>query len=203
MRAPTTERSQQRSRLTGGLVPLLWAVGVMWVAEMVDTALGGDLDALGIEPRELDGLIGVALAPFLHAGFGHLIANTVPLLVMGFAIALGGLARVVAVSVTVALASGLGTWLVAPADTLHIGASGLVFGYAAYLIARGVFSRNLVHLLAGAVVVIFFGTALLGGLVPEEGVSWQAHLFGAIGGVLAARMLTPDRDGSRARVQRS
>lgn len=203
MRAATTERSQQRSRLTGGLVVLLWAVGVMWVAEMVDTALGGDLDALGIEPRELDGLIGVALAPFLHAGFGHLIANTVPLLVMGFAIALGGLARVVAVSVTVALVSGLGTWLVAPADTLHIGASGLVFGYAAYLIARGVFSRNLVHLLAGAVVVIFFGTALLGGLVPEEGVSWQAHLFGAIGGILAARMLTPDRDGSRARLQRS
>nr|MBA2261038.1 rhomboid family intramembrane serine protease [Solirubrobacterales bacterium] len=77
--------------------------------------------------------------------------------------------------------------------TVHIGASGLVFGYATYLIARGIFSRNLVHLALGGVIVLVFGTVLLGGLIPENGVSWQAHLFGALGGILAARLLTPDR----------
>lgn len=181
----------------GAFGPLVGLVAIMWVAEMVDVVLGGRLDGLGIEPRDADGLIGVGLAPFLHAGFGHLIANTIPLLLMGFAIALGGLARVVGVTVVVGLVSGLGTWLIAPAGTVHIGASGLVFGYATYLISRGIFSRNLVHLALGAVIVLVFGTVLLGGLIPEDGVSWQAHLFGAIGGVIAARMLTRDRAAAR------
>ena len=192
----TAEPAKERM---GAFGPLLGLVAIMWIAEMVDIVLGGRLDGLGIEPRDADGLIGVALAPFLHAGFGHLIANTVPLLLMGFAIALSGLARVVAVTVIVGLVSGLGTWLIAPEGTVHIGASGLVFGYATYLIARGVFSRNLVHLALGAVIVLVFGTVLLGGLIPEDGISWQAHLFGAIGGVLAARVLTPDRAKPAAR----
>jgi len=177
----------------GAFGPLVGLVAIMWIAEMVDVVVGGRLDGLGIEPRDADGLVGVVLAPFLHAGFGHLIANTIPLLLMGFAIALSGLARVVGVTVIVGLVSGLGTWLIAPAGTVHIGASGLVFGYATYLIARGIFSRNLVHLALGAVLVLVFGTVLLGGLIPEDGISWQAHLFGAIGGVIAARLLTPER----------
>ena len=189
MRA-TAEPAKERMDAFG---PLLGLVAIMWIAAMVDLVLGGRLDGLGIEPRDTDGLIGIALAPFLHGGFGHLIANTIPLLLMGFAIALGGLARVVAVTAIVALVSGLGTWLIAATGTLHIGASGLVFGYATYLISRGIFSRNLVHLALGGVIVLVFGTVLLGGLIPEDGVSWQAHLFGAIGGVLAARLLTPDR----------
>ncbi|MDQ3609605.1 MAG: rhomboid family intramembrane serine protease, partial [Actinomycetota bacterium] len=178
----TAEPAKERM---GAFGPLLGLVAIMWIAEMVDVVLGGRLDGLGIEPRDADGLVGVALAPFLHAGFGHLIANTIPLLLMGFAIALSGLARVIGVTVIVGLVSGLGTWLIAPAGTVHIGASGLVFGYATYLIARGMFSRNLVHLALGAVIVLVFGTVLLGGLIPEDGISWQAHLFGAVGGVLA------------------
>jgi len=186
----TAEPAKERM---GAFGPLLGLVAIMWIAEMVDVVLGGRLDGLGIEPRDADGLVGVVLAPFLHAGFGHLIANTIPLLLMGFAIALSGLARVIGVTVIVGLVSGLGTWLIAPAGTVHIGASGLVFGYATYLVARGIFSRNLVHLALGAAIVLVFGTVLLGGLIPEDGISWQAHLFGAIGGVLAARMLIPDR----------
>ncbi len=189
MRA-TTEPAKGRMDAFG---PLLGLVAIMWIAEVVDVVLGGRLDGLGIQPRDADGLVGIGLAPFLHAGFGHLIANTIPLLAMGFAIALSGLARVVGVTVIVGLVSGLGTWLIAPAGTVHIGASGLVFGYATYLIARGIFSRNLVHLALGGVIVLVFGTVLLGGLIPENGVSWQAHLFGALGGILAARLLTPDR----------
>jgi membrane associated rhomboid family serine protease len=161
----------------------------MWVAEIVDTALGGRFDSLGIEPRQVDGLTGVVLAPFLHGGFGHLISNTVPFLVLGALLALSGLARVLAVTAIVALVSGIGTWLVAPSATVHIGASGLVFGFAAYLVARGVFDRRLHYVATGLVVAFVYGTTLLFGLLPRPGVSWQGHLFGALGGLLAARLL--------------
>jgi membrane associated rhomboid family serine protease len=165
---------------------VLIMLAVMWVSEVVDIAAGHKLDELGIEPRETDGLIGVGTAPFLHAGFGHLLSNTLPFVVLGLAIAFEGLKRLAAVTAIVMLVSGLGTWLFAPANSIHIGASGVVFGYAAYLIVRGVFNRSLGQLALAAVVVLFLGGALLGGLVPRAGVSWQGHFFGAVGGVLAA-----------------
>ena len=179
-----------------GLLVVAAMVAVMWVSETVDLVVGR-LDALGIEPRSVDGLSGVVLAPFLHAGFGHLISNTVPFLVMGALIALSGLRRVLAVTVIVALVSGLGTWLIAPASSLHIGASGVVFGYAAYLVARGVFDRRLVYLATGLVVALVYGSSLLLGLLPREGISWQGHLFGALGGLLAARVLARRRSAVR------
>ena len=162
---------------------------LMWVVEIADQVAGGRLDRNGIEPRELDGLDGVVWAPFLHGGFDHLIRNTIPFLLLGFTIALGGLARVAAVTAVVALVGGLGTWLVAPGNTVHIGASGIVFGYAGYLVARGVFSRSLGQIGLGLLVLAVWGTTLLQGLVPETGISWQGHLFGAIGGIVAARLL--------------
>jgi membrane associated rhomboid family serine protease len=167
---------------------------LMWVVEIIDQVVGGSLDQHGIEPRDGDGLIGIVASPFLHGGFGHLIGNTIPFLVLGATIALSGLARVAAATVIIALVGGLGTWLVAPSGTTHIGASGVVFGYAAYLISRGLFSRNLLHLAAGVLVVAVYGTTLLFGLVPTPGVSWQGHLFGAVGGVVAARVLDRRRE---------
>ena len=95
----------------------------------------------------------------------------------------------VAVTAIVMLVGGLGTWLIAPSHTVHIGASGIVFGYAAYLVARGVYSRSLGQIAIGLVVLVIWGTTLLQGLVPEDGISWQGHLFGALGGILAARVL--------------
>jgi membrane associated rhomboid family serine protease len=172
-----------------GVILVLALVAVMWVVEAVDQLADGRLDAYGIVPREVDGLDGVAFAPFLHAGWDHLIGNTIPFLLLGFAIALGGIARVATVTVIVALVGGIGTWLVAPANTVHIGASGIVFGFAAYLVARGVYSRSMMQIALGVVVLAVWGTTLLRGLVPEDGISWQGHLFGAIGGVLAARLL--------------
>lgn len=163
--------------------------GVMWVAEVVDAVVGHRLDRLGIQPRDFEGLAGVITAPFLHAGFGHLLSNTVPFVAMGLAIALRGALRVLAVTAIVALVSGLGTWLFGASNSLHIGASGLVFGYATYLLTQGWLVRNGVNIAIGLVVGLVWGTALLGGLLPQPGISWQAHLFGAIGGVAAARAL--------------
>ena len=190
-----TEVDRPRDERRAGFQLVLGMVAVMWVEEIVDQAADANLDQYGIEPREPDGLVGILTAPFLHAGFDHLTSNTVPFLVMGLAIALAGALRVVTVTAIVMLVGGLGTWLVAPENTVHIGASGVVFGYATYLLVRGFYNRRALELLMGLIVGALWGSALLSGLVPREGISWQGHLFGAIGGVVAARVLAPKREG--------
>jgi membrane associated rhomboid family serine protease len=195
----TTPRRTDPRRTAIGIVIAL--VALMWVLEVVDVALDHRLDRYGIEPRDPDGLDGVVAAPFLHVGFGHLIANTLPFVVMGVVIAFEGPLRLVGVTAIVAVVSGLGTWLVAPENTIHLGASGVVFGYATYLIARGLFNRRAGELAIGVGVAVLWGGALLGGLEPQRGISWQGHLFGALGGLLAAWALA--RPQSRARSQAS
>ena len=180
-----------------GLAFVAVMAAIMWAAEVLDRLLGGDLDAHGIEPGQVDGLLGIALAPFLHAGFGHLAGNTLPFLLLGATIALTGLARVAAVTAIVAVVAGLGTWLTAASGTVHIGASGIVFGYAAYLVSRAFFSRRLAHSIVGIVVIALYGTTLLFGVLPEDGISWQGHIFGAMGGVLAAYLLDRRDDARR------
>jgi membrane associated rhomboid family serine protease len=172
---------------------LLAMVLLMWGLEVVDTALDHRLDRYGIVPREVEGLDGVVAAPFLHVGFGHLAANTLPFVVMGLVIALEGALRLLGVTAITAVVSGLGTWLIAPEDTIHLGASGVVFGYATYLIARGWFSRRVAEIAIGVAVAVLWGGALLAGLEPQQGISWQGHLFGAIGGLVAARVLSEPR----------
>jgi membrane associated rhomboid family serine protease len=172
-----------------GLAAVALVTAAMWVSEAVDTVLGGALDRFGIVPREVSGLDGIALAPFLHGGFGHLMANTVPFVVLGATIALAGLARLVAVSAIVVVLGGLGTWVTGAPSTVHIGASGVVFGFAAYLIARGVFARQPMEVAVSAVVLVVWGGTVLGGVLPQDGISWQGHLFGAVAGVLAAWLL--------------
>ena len=180
-----------------GLVFVGAMVALMWAVEVVDAA-GANLDANGIHPRDVDTLPDIAFAPFLHAGWGHLIGNTVPFLLLGGAIALSGLIRTAAVTAIVVVVGGLGTWLIGPADTNHIGASGVVFGFAAYLIARGAFSRKPLHLVAGLAVIAVYGATLLFSLVPHPGISWQGHLFGAVGGIVAARVLDRRRAAAPA-----
>jgi len=183
----------ERSARTNGLLAVAAMVALMWLLEVVDVIAGNRLDAYGIEPRSTEGLPEVVSAPFLHLGFDHLVSNTVPFAVMGAAIALGGVVRVLMVTAIVALVSGLGVWLIAPSGTTTLGASGLVFGYATYLLLRGVFNRSVLEIAIGVVVGVVWGTALLGGLLPQEGISWQAHFFGAVGGVIAARALRRER----------
>jgi membrane associated rhomboid family serine protease len=184
----------------GGFILIAAMVAVMWLVEVFD-AVGGDPDAAGIRPRDPDGLVGVALSPFLHGSWGHLIGNTIPFVVLGAAIAIGGLLRVAIVSGTVVVVGGLGTWLTAPSNTIHIGASGMVFGFAAYLIARGAYTRTPMHVFGGLVVMAVYGATLLSGFVPTPGVSWQGHLFGAVGGVVAARFLHHGRAPAGTRVR--
>ncbi|HWL42112.1 MAG TPA: rhomboid family intramembrane serine protease [Ilumatobacter sp.] len=192
---PAASGEPTGSQLTASLVPVGLMLAAMWVLEIIDTVVGHRLDQHGIRPRRLDGVDGIAWAPFLHGGFGHLIANTLPFAVLGGAIALGALKRFVLVTVIVAVIGGVGTWLTGAANSVHIGASGLVFGFLTYLLTRGLFARNLVYILGGIVVFMVYG-GVLWGILPSPGISWQGHLFGAIGGVVAAYALHADREAA-------
>jgi membrane associated rhomboid family serine protease len=164
-------------------------LAIMWLVEVINTLDSNDLNTDGIYGRSVSHLWGILTSPFIHASFAHLIANTIPFAFMGLIIALRGAARLAVVTAIVIVVGGLGTWLVAPSNESTIGASGVVFGYAAYLLARGFFDRSARELVIGLVVGVVWGGALLASLVPHAGISWQGHLFGAVGGVVAASLL--------------
>jgi membrane associated rhomboid family serine protease len=167
------------------LLPVVVMLAVMWAVEIVDVPLDGDLDRFGIRPRRIDGLDGIVFGPFLHRGFGHLFANSIPFVVLGAAIAIGNVRRWATVTLIVGAVSGLGAWVFSAAGTVTVGASGLVFGYLTYLVTRGFFARKASYLLGGLLALAVYG-GILWGLVPRPGISWSGHLFGALGGVLAA-----------------
>ena len=167
------------------VAPILVLVGVMWALELLDTAMGYPLDAYGIVPRSEDGLIGIGLAPFLHYGIGHLLANTTALLVLG-ALVLLTTPYFWMLTVAVTLFGGMAVWLTGDPHTLVLGASGLVYGYAGYLVALGAFRRSLTNILVAVLVVVLYGGFVFGVLPGRAGISWQGHLFGAIVGVLMA-----------------
>lgn len=164
-------------------------VALMWGLEIVDVALGGALNAFGIIPRTAIGLRGILLAPFLHGGFPHLIANTVPFVVLGWLVMLRRTSDFFWVTAIVMLLGGLGTWLFAPARTIHIGASGVIFGYLGFLISRGYFERRFGSILFSLIVLALYGGLIWGVLPGQIGISWQGHLFGFIGGIMAARLM--------------
>ncbi|MFO7249674.1 MAG: rhomboid family intramembrane serine protease [Actinomycetes bacterium] len=174
----------------GGVALVLLLLGAMWILEILDQFLFfGRLDHYGIVGGDPEGLVGVPLAPFLHAGFGHLMANSLPLLVLGIMAAIRGVGRFIAATMIIVLVSGVGVWVVTPPYVVTVGASGLVFGYFGYVVARGLFDRHSLDIALGIVVVVLYSSLLWGVLPGDPGVSWQGHLFGLVGGVLAAWLL--------------
>lgn len=169
-----------------GFVALLYSI------EFVDTLMDNRLDQEGVQPQQRDGLLGILFAPLLHVGWGHLAANTLPLLLLGFLILLSGVGQWLEVTVIVWFVGGLGTWLVAQPNTVHLGASVLVFGWLVHLILRGFFTGQPGQIVLGLIVLFVYGGVLWGVLPGQTGISWQGHLFGAVGGGLAA-WLTADR----------
>ncbi|MEU5318838.1 rhomboid family intramembrane serine protease [Streptomyces sp. NPDC021056] len=166
---------------------MLGWVALLWLLEVMDAVSGHALDDFGIVPRESSELIDVVPASFIHFGWAHIAANTVPLLVMGFLAALGGIRRFLAVCALVIVADGLGVWLIAPAHTNTAGASGLIFGLFGFLLVSGFVERRLLGVMAGLLVGAVWGSSILTGLAPTQtGVSWQGHLLGLVAGVAAA-----------------
>lgn len=152
----------------------------------------GGLDQFGIIPRNPIGLRGILFAPFLHGGLGHLISNTIPFLVLGWLVMLRETTDFFVVSILSALVSGLGTWLLGATGT-HLGASGVIFGYLGYLLARGYFERSMVAIAMSLFVGTLYGSLIWGLLPLQQGISWEGHLFGFLGGILSAKLLADDQ----------
>jgi membrane associated rhomboid family serine protease len=173
-----------------GLLLLAAIVVAMWVIEAINSIDSNGLDRDGIHSRDIGRFWGILTSPFIHASFQHLMDNTVPFVVLGVIIALHGAARLLLVTGFIVAIGGLGTWVIGPGGTSTIGASGVVFGYATYLLTRGFFDRSIWELAVGVAVGVFWGAALLSSLVPHGGISWQAHLCGAVAGVVVAWRLS-------------
>lgn len=191
------------SRAGGGFLaraiqPLL-LLAVMWIVRALDDALPGSWNQMfGIISWSLDGLDGILLSPGLHGSWSHLASNSLPFLLLGLLVALDGVGRFWAVTVIVALIGGTGTWLVNAPGTVTVGASGLVFGYFGYLLIRAFVARSLGHgilyaLIALVIAGLYGGSMWIGIFGAGEGISWQAHLFGAVGGAIAAIATRPKR----------
>ncbi|MFP5282034.1 MAG: rhomboid family intramembrane serine protease [Actinomycetes bacterium] len=161
----------------------------LWLLELVDQLSGNALDNFGIHSQNVDGLPEIFTAPFLHAGWDHLISNSVPFFVLGFLVLLGGAARWLLSSLISVISSGLTAWLLTPPNTIVLGASGLIFGWLTYLLVRGLWSRKPAQILLAVVVLLVYGGLIWGVLPSGAGISWQAHLGGAVGGVVAAWLL--------------
>lgn len=196
--------------VVGGLTVLSFVV-LLWVIELFDSLSSHRLDDNGIRPLETDGLVGILFAPLLHSNWDHLIANTVPALVLGFLMTLAGMSRFIFATAIVWILGGLGTWLIGNVGTHcpyvgvrcevnHIGASGLIFGWLAFLIVFGFFTRKVWEIVVGVIVLLVYGSVLLGVLPGTPGVSWQGHLSGAVAGVIAAYLLSgPERKAREKR----
>lgn len=185
-----TDSPERPSVIAAARSSLLWLAG-LWGIEIVDTLLlGSRLQRHGIHPRAVDGLIGVLCAPWLHGGWGHLLANSVPFVVLGTLVRLRGFAKFAGVTAIVVALGGLGTWLTGGSQTNHIGASGLIFGWFGYLLLAGWYERSLLTALVSVVVGFLYGGMIWGVLPTRPGVSWQGHLFGFAAGWLAAKWLS-------------
>ncbi len=165
------------------LVALVWGVGGL------NALFDYRFSEYGIVPRTVDGLIGIPLMPFLHGSFDHLVVNTAPLAVLGGLVAVQGSRKFWMATVAITLVGGGALWVVGR-NAVHVGASGLIFGYFGYLIARAWYTRSLLAVFIAIVVAVVYGGILLG-VLPffQQGVSWEGHLTGLIAGVLAARVM--------------
>ncbi|NER78217.1 MAG: rhomboid family intramembrane serine protease [Leptolyngbya sp. SIO1D8] len=165
-------------------------VGLLWGVQLVNALLfNNGLAVYGIHPRQLSGLQGILWAPLLHGSFSHLMSNTVPLLTLGWLIMLQETGNLLIVTIIAAFVSGLGTWFMGAPMSVHIGASGVVFGYLGYLLLRGYFERSVISISLSLLVIALYGGLIWGVLPNQPGVSWEGHLFGFVGGCLAARLL--------------
>jgi membrane associated rhomboid family serine protease len=178
---------KDQAKVLGGFV------AIIWIVEIIDyTVFRGNLDRFGIRPRNPEGLIGILFAPFLHGSFAHAAANTVPFLVLGWLVSLRSLSDFFTVSIVGAFISGVGTWLVGNPYSVHVGASGMIYSYLGYLLFRGYFERKPVAIFLAILVAIAYGSVIWGVFPQRAGISWEGHLFGFLGGIVAARLLSKE-----------
>ena len=166
-------------------------LGVFWAVFVVNSVLGGALLRLGVIPRTAIGLRGILFAPFLHASLNHIVANSIPFVVLGWMVMLRDERHFIPVTLAGMLGSGLMAWLLGAPGTVHIGASGVIFGYLGFLMLTGWYTRSFLSILLSVVVTLVWGSLVLGMVPGAPGISWQAHVGGFLGGAFAARAVSP------------
>lgn len=182
-------REQFFEALKNNLGLLFGIVAILWGLEIVDTVFRGALDQFGVQPRRISRIPGILTSPFIHLGFGHLISNTVPFLILGGIVLVGGRKTFLLASFLIIVLSGSALWLLGPANTNHIGASSLIFGYLGFLLARGIFEKSGFWIVVSLLVLVFYGGMMWGVLPGQRGISWQGHLFGFLSGIATAWVL--------------
>lgn len=169
----------------GSAIGMLLALAVLYGIEFFDVTNPQDhLDTNGIEPRTIHGLEGILWAPLLHFGWAHLMSNSLPFLVLGWLVLAGGVGQFIGVTAVVWLVAGFGTWLIG-APGIHGGASGVIFGWMVFLLLRGFAQRSMAQIIVAVVLFLYWGGMLWGVLPGQPGISWEGHLSGALGGLLA------------------
>ncbi|WP_018016509.1 rhomboid family intramembrane serine protease [Corynebacterium capitovis] len=182
-----------RQKRASGFRAAFGFLAVIWIVFIVNAVFfGGTLNYLGIHPLDVTSGWHILTSPLLHANIDHISSNSVPGAIFCFLIGYSGRRVFWEVTVIALLIGGLGVWLFGGVGTNHIGASGLIYGWLAYLVVRGVFNRSGRQILLGIVLGFFYSGLIWGVLPGTPGVSWQAHLFGAIGGILAGMLITSD-----------
>ncbi|KKK06640.1 rhomboid family intramembrane serine protease [Micromonospora sp. HK10] len=176
-------------------VAMCAVVPVLFLIEALDVGLRADLDVTaGIIPRRIQGLDGVIFSPFLHAGWNHLYSNSIPLILLGTFVLAAGTRRFLWSTMVIILVSGLGVWFTGSPNSVVVGASGVIFGYLGILLTRGVVERSWWNFAVVLLVGLLYGWQLLGILPTDERISWQGHLFGFLGGIVAAILFRRRRD---------
>lgn len=168
---------------------------LIWVVFFIELLPIFNIENLGIHPRQLIGLIGIFLSPVLHGGFGHIMANTPPLFVLLLLTLLFYKKEASQVVLIIIVLGGFLVWLFGAPNTNHIGASGLIFGLASFLIVIGVLRRNILSIIIAAIVFFLYGSIFFTGIfgsIFSKYISWQGHLFGALSGVLSAFLYKKD-----------
>lgn len=173
---------------------LILSIIMFWVIEILDfVVFKGSLDRYGIQPHSLIGLRGILFAPFLHGGFGHLIGNTIPFITLGWLTMIQETSDFYIVSLVSAIVGGIGVWIFGAPGSIHIGASIVIYGYLGFLLLRGYFQKNIPSIALSLFVALAYGGLIWGVFPSEIGVSWQGHLFGFIGGAIAAKMIAQEK----------
>ncbi len=180
---------KKTSAFKKNLMFLLGFIALLWVIHLVNSLMGMSLNEWGIRPRSLGGLWGLLFSPFLHGDWLHLIMNTWPLLILGGLVLFRGLDTFIELTIFVTIVGGLGVWIVGAGSSLHVGASGVIFGYFGYLVARGVLNKDIIAVVVAGFVFLSYGIPMFLGILPiRSGISWEGHLFGMLTGILAAWM---------------
>jgi membrane associated rhomboid family serine protease len=162
-------------------------VALLWIVFVVDFILPVDLRQFGVRPRDVDTLAGILFAPFLHGDVDHLAANTIPMLALGWLVMLRDPRHFALVFLAAMLGGGLVAWFLGAPGSVHIGASGVIFGFLGFLIFAGWYARSFSSIAISLVVIALWGGLVLGVLPGDAGISWQAHLGGFGGGAASAR----------------